>query len=189
MGRSTKLTEQLQTRIIEALRSGMTEESAARTAGISPASYWAWKRRAEEALAAGDESESEQKYIAFRDAVARAWDEAHLVLAASVRQAGVPHDVTTTTEVHRPDGRIEVTTKTVREHDWRAAAWILERRHPQEWAKVQQVELTGADGGPLLVAAEVVDRALRLVDQARQRLPVIEIPSAALPPGGEEPSP
>lgn len=44
---------------------------------------------------------------------------------------------------------------------WQAAAWKLERRHPDKWGKRERHELTGADGGPI----EHKDAS-----QARQRL-------------------
>ena len=33
--------------------------------------------------------------------------------------------------------------------NWTAAAWWLERRHPQEYGKREHVEMTGKDGGPI----------------------------------------
>lgn len=34
---------------------------------------------------------------------------------------------------------------------WQSKAWILERRHPDKWGKVDRnkIELTGKDGGPV----------------------------------------
>ena len=33
--------------------------------------------------------------------------------------------------------------------NWTAAAWWLERRHPEDYAKRERVEMTGKDGGPI----------------------------------------
>jgi len=35
--------------------------------------------------------------------------------------------------------------------NWQASAWFLERRHPQEWGKVERIEqkISGGDGGPI----------------------------------------
>lgn len=33
--------------------------------------------------------------------------------------------------------------------NWTAAAWWLERRHPEDYGKRERVEMTGKDGGPI----------------------------------------
>lgn len=42
---------------------------------------------------------------------------------------------------------------------WQSKAWILERRHPDRWGRVDRnkVELTGKDGEQLAVKFEIVD--------------------------------
>lgn len=48
------------------------------------------------------------------------------------------------------------TIKMAAAKNWTAAAWILERRHPDRFGRPQRVELTGKDGGAVQVAAQVV---------------------------------
>jgi lauroyl/myristoyl acyltransferase len=38
-----------------------------------------------------------------------------------------------------------------KEGTWQAAAWILERRHPERWARTTKNELTGKDGTELAI--------------------------------------
>lgn len=48
------------------------------------------------------------------------------------------------------------------ETQWTAAAWWLERKHPNDFGRLERVEHTGADGRPLVltfVAAEKPDDA------------------------------
>ena len=57
--------------------------------------------------------------------------------------------------------------KAAGEGTWQAAAWILERRYPRDYGRtVQNVELSGPDGSPL-IPLELVDRVLAEARGAR----------------------
>lgn len=54
--------------------------------------------------------------------------------------------------------------------DWKAAAWILERRFPEDFAKVQR--LTGVDGGPVQIEVQAEARAAeRILERLRGAAP------------------
>lgn len=43
--------------------------------------------------------------------------------------------------------------------DWKAAAWILERRHPADFARHDHHEVTGGGGGPIKVSFQWTEEA------------------------------
>lgn len=43
---------------------------------------------------------------------------------------------------------------------WQAAAWWLERSHHERWGRKEKQELTGADGGPIQIQADVTAKQL-----------------------------
>jgi hypothetical protein len=49
---------------------------------------------------------------------------------------------------------VEGIQEAARAGDWRARAWLLERRHPAEWGRRTAHELTGRDGKPIAVREE-----------------------------------
>lgn len=82
-------------------------------------------------------ADGERRYVGFLDAVERAQSEADLRDLKTIREAA-------------------------QNGVWQAAAWRLERRHPEQWGR-RRVEMTGADGGPV----DVETREMTLLDLVR----------------------
>lgn len=80
MGRPSKLTDDTQQRILDALRLGTTQENAARYAGIGPATYYRW-------LEQGAQDDAPDEYREFRDAVEQARAEAEVRNVAIIADA------------------------------------------------------------------------------------------------------
>ncbi len=55
--------------------------------------------------------------------------------------------------------RLMALVSTAAPDDWRAAAWILERRFPKDFGK-QLLELSGPDGGPMQVEVQTLQRVI-----------------------------
>jgi hypothetical protein len=51
----------------------------------------------------------------------------------------------------RADGETRLLARIVKaaEEDWKAAAWILERRHPESYARIERREVSGPNGDPM----------------------------------------
>jgi len=79
MGRPTKLTPEVQDRIIQALKAGNYVETAAEYAGIGKTTFYRWMEQGKQA--------SRGIYREFRDAVMRARAEAEARNVAIIQQA------------------------------------------------------------------------------------------------------
>lgn len=76
--------------------------------------------------------EEEQRYVEFLNAIQRAQAEGEHAMLSMVSKAAAGGAVVRRTTRTASDG----TTSTTEVHalpDWRAAAWRLEKRHPQRW--------------------------------------------------------
>lgn len=141
IGRPTALTPEVRRTVVQAIRGGVYAHVAAQHAGIAPSTYYGWMARGraerDRLLAMIEEGEdrpapldSERPFLEFLEAVSRADAEAEIVATLKVRQAD----------------------------DWRAAAWYLERRHPDRYGRRSQVEIGGIEGAPPVPVEIVEDR-------------------------------
>ncbi len=126
-----------QERILQALRAGATRTAAATFAGAGRRTLYSWMDDA-----------------AFAAAVERAEASFLVAAAGNIYRAGHEAEVTTTT---KPDGTITER----RRGDWRALAWLLERRHPDDYGEPKQRhEISGPDGRPIEITHRAAIKAL-----------------------------
>lgn len=147
-GRKTKLTPETQDAICKALADGNTRLDAAVHGGVTYNAFRMW-------FNAGKESEDEpfySFYLAVKEAESRAIVDAIATIkkAAAERDEVIVKETSEAREVKNADGStrwetvvVKRETVTRRVFDWRAAAWISERRRP-EWFGLRETALLAA---------------------------------------------
>jgi transposase len=128
-GRPTKLTPELQEKICNILNGGNHIITACDYIGISEKTFYHWLQRGER----NAPSDQAGGYSEFYQAVKKARARAEVISVARIRQAGD-------------------------EGNWQAHAWFLERSNPKRWGR-RNLELTGADGGELVIRLTLDDNA------------------------------
>jgi len=122
MARPTKLNKEVREAICKALRSGNNRPAACAFGGVSYQTMLNWGKRAQLALARAEAGEtiedSEIPFVEFLEGVQKAEGNAEVGMVAVIHQAAR----------QAVDGQ------------WQAAAWWLERKHPDRWGRRERVE-------------------------------------------------
>lgn len=130
MGRPLKLTPELQSKIVEALKMGSTRRLAAEYAGIGESTLRVWLTRK---------------------------GPAYVALVAAVKEAESKSCV----------GALAKINKAATDGQWQAAAWLLERRHPEEFGRRQVVAVQPVPIAPVVSDLEAAAaRGVGLADAA-----------------------
>lgn len=147
-----KLDEKRIKAIEHAIGIGSPYFVAAQVAGISEASFFAWKKEAkeiEEKLSTGEVipsklTDKDKKLLGFLEAIKKG--EKTLITANLAN--------------------IQVAAK----KQWQASAWVLERRFPNEYGRRDKLELSGDASNPLRYANLSDDELDAKLKEARERL-------------------
>ena len=182
-GRPTKLNQPATTNpdgtttttaqtLINRIQLGLNYQTACDSAGITRKTLHTWRltaarlRTQQTQNKLPNPTQTEQDLIDFLYALEKAEAEAEanrLAIIARAAQGGTRTEKVTT----RYGGDGETLERTVVEGtlkpEWQAAAWFLERRIPERYAR--RVEVTGAGGSALVPAAEA---ARGLAEQIRE---------------------
>lgn len=115
MSRPTLLTEELQREICGYIENGNSYTTAYRLAGIGETTFHEWKSKGEKDIEAGKESVYAEFAVAIKRAneKCKAWNVQQIMNAAGDKK------------------------------HWTAAAWLLERKWPEEFAKTDKIDHTG----------------------------------------------
>lgn len=136
MGRPTKLDAQRQKKIVELIRAGNYQETAARAAGVSPSSFYAWMAEGDKAAQKGGRLNAKEKAcLEFSEAVKAAKAEAEARAVAIINKAAM-------------DGT------------WQAAAWYLERTAAERFGRTQRIEAHLEHEDKTKAPAEMTDEEL-----------------------------
>jgi hypothetical protein len=149
VARPTKLTPETLNLYVEARRLGCSITGAAIRAHFSGDTAMEWLKRGEKATS----GLHRDFYLADRAALAHF----ELTQLAIIQKAAAPRRVVKRRHGTGPKGPFDETTDEATEIDWKASAWLLERRMPEEYARLQKLEHTGKDGGPLMIREVVVE--------------------------------
>lgn len=162
MARPSSLTPERSERIRQALLSGAPITVAASRGGVAEKTYHRWASRGRAALEAvewdlSEVPEADRIYGEFCQTVTRAIHDWELGRLALIQQAGQGRPYTKTRtrtwdqivtlkdeDGNRTQQVVRLTDTTVEEgveYDWRADAWLLERRHPDTYGRMTRMEI------------------------------------------------
>lgn len=142
-GRPTKLNDDIQKKILDAVRAGIWLDQASALAGIAPSSLYLWADKGQRArelaeLEGKELTGDDLKYAEFSDALKKARAEAEARNVMQIQNAAA-------------------------NGTWQASAWFLERSFPQRWGRTDRMEVTGKDGGSVEVSISVADLEAKVV--------------------------
>ena len=131
VGAPTVLTTENQKKLFQAILAGNNIITACLYAGIGKTTYYEWMEKGEN----GD-----PVYIGFAEAMRDALAQCEMKLVMAIDK----HAVGRAAQFDKENVRL---IQDGIPPDWKAAAWMLERKFPDRWGKRDQVKVFGAEKG------------------------------------------
>lgn len=140
MARPTKLTDEIIDLLVKGIKSGLTYNDAAQLAGIHKRTLERWRKKGELAKSG--------PYCRFYRSIKKAEVEARMILLTRINDASAGRQVVREKRVERnANGEVKRIVKITRTLPpvWQAAAWILERRYPDEFGRNAKPRVSESD--------------------------------------------
>lgn len=167
--RGPKTSDAALAEAVRLIRLGLSKTDAALMAGMSKERFHTVAREGRAALADGQDSAWQAKFV---NALEQA--EAGFKMAASAVIINAANGVPAQYDEHGNVIRGE------RSADWKAAAWMLERRFKGEYGA--RTEISGAEGGPIEIEVTTVETLVAKVHALRPVQDPLALPAG--PKGG-----
>ena len=140
--RNTKFTPETCAIILEAIGlHGLPISTACEAAGIAPTTYQRWITRGRE--------QKRGRYASFVADIDQALAQFQRIHADRIIAASTGVATTKTSVKEHPDGSITREVVETTSFDWRASAWLLERRFPDWNQKLKTEQNVNVTGGPV----------------------------------------
>lgn len=150
MPRPPELTDRHEADVLAAIRTGVSERTAAAYAGLPHSTVATWSRTGVQAAEKEpkDRTPHERRCLEFSTKLAKSKSDAVIGWAgivSTIARGGAPHHLDPNDE----NSPMIEPTDTEKSLALKAATWMLERRAKDEFST--RIEVTGADGGALAV--------------------------------------
>lgn len=149
-GNKTRCNKKVVDLLTKARRLGLPLSQAAKHVGVNEGTVYIWLRKGKEAIQSGHGG----IYRQLVEDLDRAEADRAADSLLRIHQAAKGGEVVERTTTTITDAQGNQTTRTVERKlpaDWKADAFFLERRHPDEFGRRLRQEVVGEDGGPVKV--------------------------------------
>lgn len=165
MARPTLLTPELAHRLYDLIRHGAPLKAACKANGISYEVFRQWRSPCE---IESDDHEHTARCLHIIETMK--WDDGSLIGSGQFKEFVALIDEA----LGEHETRLALLFTQGAETDWHAAEAMLKRRYPEHWGTIQKVEVSGPEGGPIVVA-DVRERILAKIYETRERLAASQV--------------
>lgn len=169
--RPSRLSPRILTELVEVLADGNYISTACQCVGIGESTFYEWRERGQ--------SEVDRLAMQGMDSESMAVEACCGNLMEALGRCPEAFDpnewafVVFKYQTERARARAEVNSlkliRTAADTSWRAAAWYLERTHPERYGLRQSVNLAGSPGAPVEIRTVTVDELEATIERLRQR--------------------
>jgi transposase len=151
-GAPYKITPEIQTKLVNALKGGNFIQVACDYAGIAYSTFYDWLSRGER---------GQREFVEFSNAVRDAMSQGEMKLVITLDKYAVGRPAKFDTQ-----GRLIEDSITP---DWKCALAMLERKFPQRWGRRDQLKLYGAENGEDFKPEGSFEKILEVIDRVEKK--------------------